>query len=302
MLEALRARDVFLVAGLRGDRFAVSRLRHAAVGRGARARRSACARVATGAPMRRVGLALVLIGAIAAIAAPALAPHATDARFPNLLNAPPTRPHLIDDAGRLARALHLSVDARRSPGAALRAGPQPARFRSSGSAAAAWSHRRTPVATPLLLLGADSYGRDVFSRLRVRRARVAGAVGRWRRSARCSSGGLVGRARRLRRRHGRRSADAGDRLRDGPAGDVRRARAAGGAAAGARRRSTVFVFLGRHLRRRRRAVRLARRPRHRPHASGGSSTPWPRRRSARGTPGCSAAICCRPRAASWPSR
>ena len=42
----------------------------------------------------------MLIGVIAAIAAPALAPYGTDARFVNLMNAPPTRPRLIDDAGR----------------------------------------------------------------------------------------------------------------------------------------------------------------------------------------------------------
>ena len=48
----------------------------------------------------RLGLVLVLLGVLAAAAAPILAPHATDDRFPGLLNAPPTLPHVIDSSGR----------------------------------------------------------------------------------------------------------------------------------------------------------------------------------------------------------
>ena len=115
-------------------------------------------------------------------------------------------------------------------------------------------------------------------------------------------GGLARRRRRLRRRRGRRSADAGDRLRDGAAGDVRRAGAAGGAAAGARRRSRcsccsagIFAVVGapfvargvRAIVRSRAAARVRR-----------------RRGVARRerTRGCSAGICCRRRAASSRSR
>ena len=114
--------------------------------------------------MSRAGLALVLIAAIAAIAAPALAPYATDARFVDLMNAPPTRPRLIDDAGgwrapfiyrwRLADRLAQRYEQDRSR-------PVPLFWFSRGRLVAS----SDPAGSPLLLLGTDSYGRDVFSRL-----------------------------------------------------------------------------------------------------------------------------------------
>src|SRR5258706_15245605 len=48
---------------------------------------------------RGVGVALVALAVAAAVAAPLVAPHAVDARFPGLLNAPPTLPHVVDDSG-----------------------------------------------------------------------------------------------------------------------------------------------------------------------------------------------------------
>jgi peptide/nickel transport system permease protein len=113
---------------------------------------------------RNVGLTLVLIGVIAAIAAPALAPYGTDARFVNLMNAPPTRPRLIDDDGRwrapfiypwmLADRLaqRYEQDRRR---------PVPLVWFSRGHLV----ESSDSIHSPLLLLGTDSYGRDVFSRL-----------------------------------------------------------------------------------------------------------------------------------------
>lgn len=113
---------------------------------------------------RNVGLGLVLLGVFAAIAAPALAPYGTDDRFANLLNAPPTRLYLIDDAGRwhapfiypwtLADRLAQQYTPDRSRRVPL-----------------VWFIRghlvesADAVHAPLLLLGSDSYGRDVFSRL-----------------------------------------------------------------------------------------------------------------------------------------
>src|SRR5215210_6912637 len=114
--------------------------------------------------MSRAGLALVLIGAIAAIAAPALAPYGTGVRFVNLMNAPPTRPRLIDDAGRwrapfiyrwkLADRLAQRYEQDRSR-------PVPLVWFSQWQLVQSSEGTRTP----LLLLGTDSYGRDVFSRL-----------------------------------------------------------------------------------------------------------------------------------------
>jgi peptide/nickel transport system permease protein len=113
---------------------------------------------------RRVGVALVAIAVTAAVAAPFVAPHAADTRFPGLLNAPPTVPHIVDDSGRwhapfiyrwrLVSQLEQRYEDDRSqrvPLAWLSGGHLIA---STGDAGA-----------PLLLAGADSYGRDVFSRL-----------------------------------------------------------------------------------------------------------------------------------------
>ncbi|MCC7415508.1 MAG: ABC transporter permease [Acidobacteria bacterium] len=113
---------------------------------------------------RRVGAALVLLAAAAAFAAPALAPHALDQRFVALLNAPPTVPRLVDDRGawhlpfihpwRLVNQLEQTYEQDRSTRVRL-----------------VWFANRRLVSSsdearaPLLLLGSDSLGRDVFSRL-----------------------------------------------------------------------------------------------------------------------------------------
>jgi peptide/nickel transport system permease protein len=113
---------------------------------------------------RGLGLALVTIALLAAVAAPVAAPYAVDAHFAGLLNAPPTVPHISDAAGawhapfiyrwQLVNQLEQRYEEDRSTRVPL-----------------AWFSRGHLVqsadedAAPLLLLGADSYGRDVFTRL-----------------------------------------------------------------------------------------------------------------------------------------
>ena len=113
--------------------------------------------------MRTFGLALLAVTVVAAVGAPVLAPDAADRSFPGFLNAPPTRPHVVDDGGgwhapfiyrwRLESKLEQRYAEDRSSRVPL-----------------AWFHDGRLVTSsmedaPFFLLGADSYGRDVFSRL-----------------------------------------------------------------------------------------------------------------------------------------
>jgi peptide/nickel transport system permease protein len=113
---------------------------------------------------RRLGIVLVAVALLSAIGAPVLAPHAVDDHFDGLLNVPPTWPHVVDENGgwhapfiypwRLVNQLEQTYErdvSTRVPLAWLSGGRL---VRSSSDAGA-----------PLLLLGGDSYGRDVFSRL-----------------------------------------------------------------------------------------------------------------------------------------
>src|SRR4029453_10891201 len=114
--------------------------------------------------MSRLGLLLVVIAAAAALAAPVVAPHPADQRFAGLLNAPPTLPHFVDADGswhapfiyawRLASQLEQRYEADRSRRVPLDWFADGALVRSTDETAA-----------PLLLCGADSFGRDVFARL-----------------------------------------------------------------------------------------------------------------------------------------
>jgi peptide/nickel transport system permease protein len=113
--------------------------------------------------LSRLGLVLVLLGILAAAAAPVLAPHATDDRFPGLLNAPPTLPHVIDASGRWRAPF---IYPWRLADRLLQ------RYERDGTTRVplVWLAGRAVTSSddahaPLLLLGADSYGRDVFSRL-----------------------------------------------------------------------------------------------------------------------------------------
>ena len=112
---------------------------------------------------RGLGLALVAIALLAAVGAPVVAPNAVDAHFGGLLNAPPTVVRMAGEdhawhapfiyRWRLVNQLEQQYEEDRSARVPL-----------------AWFSNGRLVGSrdggaPLLLLGADSYGRDVFTRL-----------------------------------------------------------------------------------------------------------------------------------------
>jgi len=113
---------------------------------------------------RRAGALMIAAAIVVATAASFLAPHAADSRDRGLLNAPPTRPHLVSDDGawhapfiyrwRIVSRLEQRYEEDRSARVPLTWFAHRHLVESSDDANA-----------PLLLLGADSFGRDVFSRL-----------------------------------------------------------------------------------------------------------------------------------------
>ena len=115
------------------------------------------------AEMRTFGFVLLAVMVVAAAGAPVVGPYAVDRSFGGFLNAPPTRPHVLDDKGgwhapfiyrwRLVNQLEQRYEEDRS-----------------GRIPLTWFHDGRLVTSnaddaPFFLLGADSYGRDVFSRL-----------------------------------------------------------------------------------------------------------------------------------------
>ena len=111
--------------------------------------------------MRIAGAVLLGIIVLAACAAPWLAPNPPNRRFADLLYAPPTRIHAGDDMGRPhVHALRIvsRLERRFAEDATSHV---PLRWFSDGVLVTADPDN----GAPLLLLGADPYGRDRFSRL-----------------------------------------------------------------------------------------------------------------------------------------
>ncbi|HEY7170088.1 MAG TPA: ABC transporter permease [Vicinamibacterales bacterium] len=113
--------------------------------------------------MKAAARLVIALAILAAIAAPLVAPHAADARFPDLLNAPPTRVHLRDNGAWRAPFIY--------PWRRLSQLEQKYEEDTSRAVPLAWFSGGKLVASseepgaPLLLLGADSFGRDVFTRI-----------------------------------------------------------------------------------------------------------------------------------------
>ncbi len=114
---------------------------------------------------RRVGIGgiLVALGIAASLAAPVVAPHRGDERFPDLLNAPPTAIRIRDSAGHLrAPFIH--------PWRLVDRLEQRYELDRDRHVTLHWFAGGHLVSTadntaPLLVLGADGYGRDVLARL-----------------------------------------------------------------------------------------------------------------------------------------
>ena len=113
---------------------------------------------------RRLGMVLVSLALLAAAFAPFIAPHAEADHFDGLLNAPPTLPRVVDASGAwhppfIYRWRRISqLEQRYEPD---RSAIVPLTWLSAGHLVRSADER----GAPLLLLGADSYGRDVFSRV-----------------------------------------------------------------------------------------------------------------------------------------
>ena len=113
---------------------------------------------------RRLGLAIIVLVGLVAAAAPVIAPNPPSQQFRDYLYVPPMRMHIFDDAGRLHApfvypvSLVDRVELRYEEDRSRRV---PLVWFSGGKVVQA----SASGAGPLLLLGGDQLGRDVFARL-----------------------------------------------------------------------------------------------------------------------------------------
>ena len=132
---------------------------------------------------RVCGIAILAVVAMGALFAPALAPNDPDRRFTNHLNAPPTRPRLWHGGQSTVVSRQSSVDSQQSTAEPFVRGPfiYPLRLVSrleqryeldrNNPVPLIWFsagklvRSPNPEHAPLLLVGADRDGRDIFSRL-----------------------------------------------------------------------------------------------------------------------------------------
>jgi peptide/nickel transport system permease protein len=110
----------------------------------------------------RAGWWLIAAVAVAALGAPVLAPHAPQAQLADRAYAPPTRIHVTGAGGLRAPYMHpLVLEDRVARRYREDASTEiPLRWFANGRLVSSGDPRE-----PLLLLGADALGRDVFSRL-----------------------------------------------------------------------------------------------------------------------------------------
>ncbi len=116
--------------------------------------------------MRRAGQLLLALVLLVSAGAPWLAPNPPDRTFPDLLYAPPTRVHLPEVGApglhfhslRLVSRLERRFEEDRN---------QPVRLQwfTDGRLVSTDQAAGGPESPPLLLLGADPYGRDIFARV-----------------------------------------------------------------------------------------------------------------------------------------